>query len=210
MPKTLLYRTIINHPVNCFISCLTDTQWNSFCQSMNYLSRALAKGGLNGSPESIIQRKPSSNYRSIIDPFLPNNQLSHDEEWFFDIQKIKRWRKVSAHVSLRELRRLTWVDTFRKYIKPPFNRVRIFDILILFSLQGDPGTKGESGESGIRGTDGYIGLQGDPGANGTVGPQGPIGETGKPGVKGHSSSLWTDSSCQCLSKIIYIFLITCC
>ena len=117
---------------------------------------------------------------------------------------------MAKNVGPRQPARTARVDTFRKYIKPPFNRARIFDILFLFSLQGDPGTKGESGESGIRGTDGYIGLQGDPGANGTVGPQGPIGETGKPGVKGHSSSLWTDSSCQCLSKIIHIFLITCC
>ena len=28
-----------------------------------------------------------------------------------------------AHVSLRGLRRLTWVNTFRRYIKPPFVRL---------------------------------------------------------------------------------------
>ena len=39
-----------------------------------------------------------------------------------EMQKIERLRKVSTHVSLRGLRRLTGVDTFRKCIKPPFHR----------------------------------------------------------------------------------------
>ena len=39
------------------------------------------------------------------------------------MQKIL-YGKVSAHVSLRKLRRLTWIQTFRKCIKPPFHKAR--------------------------------------------------------------------------------------
>ena len=45
--------------------------------------------------------------------------------------KIERQRKVSAHVSLRSPRRLTWVDTFRlcRCIKPLFNTARLLKML---------------------------------------------------------------------------------
>ena len=47
-------------------------------------------------------------------------------------EKNKRWRKASAHVSLRGLRRLIWVETFRKHVKPAFQRV--FVIYISFFM----------------------------------------------------------------------------
>ena len=37
------------------------------------------------------------------------------------ISRQRRWLKVSAHPSLRGLRRLGCADTFRKCIKPPFH-----------------------------------------------------------------------------------------
>ena len=64
----------------------------------------------------------SCNYGSIKNPFyLKDNQIL----WSFYMQKIKEQRKVSAHVSMRGLRRLTWIDTFRKFIKPPLHRTLV-------------------------------------------------------------------------------------
>ena len=40
-------------------------------------------------------------------------------DWTFNIKKIDQWQKVWAQVSLREMRRLTWTQTFYKYIKAP-------------------------------------------------------------------------------------------
>ena len=45
------------------------------------------------------------------------------------MQKIKRWRIVSAHVSPRRLCRLTRVDTFLKSIETPFTGMTHFYML---------------------------------------------------------------------------------
>ena len=54
---------------------------------------------------------------------LSGNRKNLGVELSFSMQEIKRCRKVSTHVSLCGLRRLTWVDTFRKCFKSPLHIV---------------------------------------------------------------------------------------
>ena len=49
------------------------------------------------------------------------------------MRKILNIAEVSAHVSLRGLRRLTWADTFRKYIKSPLHASRLYHTFKPFS-----------------------------------------------------------------------------
>ena len=49
---------------------------------------------------------------------LSNKWLNYHGEWSFGLQKIQNQREASTHVSLRGKRRLKWVGTFRKCIKP--------------------------------------------------------------------------------------------
>ena len=50
---------------------------------------------------------------------INNTIIDHKVNRSFHIQKIDHWRKVSIQVSLRELRRLTRIDTFCKCIYTP-------------------------------------------------------------------------------------------
>ena len=47
-----------------------------------------------------------------INPLGPNNHLHHAEERSLDKWKINHLQKVFTHVSLCELPRLTWVESF--------------------------------------------------------------------------------------------------
>ena len=73
-----------------------------------YVDYALAKTDF----VSLYRATQQANYGSI-GYILSNNRLQNEVELSFDMQKIRRSRKVSANVSLRRLRRLTWADTFR-------------------------------------------------------------------------------------------------
>ena len=57
-----------------------------------------------------------------IECILSNNRQSHLVKWFFHTKKVNQQQKVSTHVSLRGLRRLTGVDTSRRCLKHPFAR----------------------------------------------------------------------------------------
>ena len=55
---------------------------------------------------------------------LFRNRLNNYVEWSTHPEYLKITKSI-GHVSLCRLRRLTWVDTFRKCIKPPFHRTRL-------------------------------------------------------------------------------------
>ena len=47
--------------------------------------------------------------------------MNEDLVYFFDMPKIEQLQKVSAQVSLRGLRRLTWIDTLSQMRLAPFS-----------------------------------------------------------------------------------------
>ena len=66
---------------------------------------------------SMPLRSPSNqgSYHILLNrqqPLFSQNRLNHWVEWSLGVKKTDLSRKVSVQVSLRRLRRLTWVDTF--------------------------------------------------------------------------------------------------
>ena len=103
------------------ISVISWRQFTLFMSFLGFTSTVLGWGSEVSCPRTHPRKKPrGSSAARTQDPWITSQRLYHSEIlWLFDSRITALWQTISIHVSLRELRRLTSVDTFCRCNMPP-------------------------------------------------------------------------------------------